>query len=49
MKIDQYKQAWEEFKNKMAELRKRQTQILARISEKLDKQKTDQILNKLKK
>jgi hypothetical protein len=44
-----YKQAWEEFKEKMAELRKRQLEILANISKKLDQQSLEKIREKLKK
>ena len=49
MEIEKYKKVWEEFQNKMAELKKKQREILASITEKLDRQKIDSIMKKLKK
>ena len=42
-KIEKYKKAWEKFQSKMAELKKRQHEILTRISEDLDRQKMEKI------
>ena len=47
-KIEKYKKAWEKFETKMASLRKRQHAVLARIVEKLDKQRIDKLRNKLR-
>lgn len=49
MDTEKYKQAWKEFQNKMADLRKRQSEILSSITRKLDQQKIDIIMKKLKK
>jgi hypothetical protein len=46
---EKQKQAWETFQNKMADLRKRQSAVLASISKKLDQQKIGSIIKKLKK
>jgi F0F1-type ATP synthase delta subunit len=43
------KQAWEEFKEKMANLRKRQMEIMVNISRKLDEQRLKKIRQKLQK
>lgn len=48
MSEEQYKQAWEEFQNKMASLRKRRHEIFVRISEKLDQQHMEKLRKKLK-
>jgi predicted lactoylglutathione lyase len=42
-------EAWQEFQNKMVELKKRQSEILASIAKKLDQQKIDKIMKKIKK
>lgn len=47
-KIEKYQKAWEKFETKMASLRKRQQAVLARIIEKLDKQKLDKLRDKLR-
>lgn len=47
-KIEKYKKAWEKFEAKMDSLKKRQREILASITEKLDKQKIDKLHDKLK-
>ncbi len=47
MTVEKYKQAWEKFQNKMAELRKRRHEILASISEKLDQQHMEKLRKKL--
>ena len=47
--IEKYKKAWKEFCEKMAVLRKKQSEILARINRKLDEQKIEIIRKKLKK
>lgn len=46
-KIEKYKQAWERFQNKMAELKKRQHDILTRISEDLDRQQMEKLKKQL--
>lgn len=48
MKIEKYKQAWGEFEGKMAAIKKRQLEVLARIAQKLDQQKIDKIMKKIK-
>ncbi|KKU52180.1 MAG: hypothetical protein UY41_C0055G0002 [Candidatus Moranbacteria bacterium GW2011_GWE1_49_15] len=48
MEIAEYKKAWEEFQQKMAALKKRQFEVLARIGETLDRQKMDKIREELK-
>ena len=47
--MDKYQKAWERFQCKMDTLRKRQKEVLARIFEKLDKQKIEAIRKKLQK
>jgi hypothetical protein len=47
MLAEKYKRAWEKFQNKMADLRKRRSEILTRISEKLDKQHKEALRKKL--
>jgi hypothetical protein len=49
MDIEKYKQAWREFQNKMVDLKRRQSKTLASITKKLDQQKIDIIMKKLKK
>lgn len=48
MTKEEYKQAWKKFQDKMNLLRKKQTEILANISRKLDEQHIEKIRNKLK-
>jgi hypothetical protein len=48
MSIEKYKQAWKKFQNKMALLRKKQSEILENISKKLDQQHIEKLRNKLK-
>lgn len=47
MSIEKYKQAWIEFKSKMASLRKRRQEIMVGISNKLDAQQLDSLKKKL--
>jgi hypothetical protein len=47
--MDKYQQAWEKFKNKMNDLRKRQKEIFLRIYDKLDKQRIENVRKKLEK
>ncbi|MFA5871930.1 MAG: hypothetical protein WC858_04405 [Parcubacteria group bacterium] len=49
MEIEKYKKAWKEFCEQMAVLRKKQSEILARINRKLDEQKIEIIRKNLKK
>ncbi len=44
---EKYKKAWEKFQEKMASLKKRRHEILARISEKLDRQHIEKLRKKL--
>lgn len=44
---EKYKEAWEKFQDKMADLKKRRHEILSRISEKLDKQHMEKLREKL--
>lgn len=46
--IEKYKQAWKKFQEKMASLRKRRTEILENISKKLDQQKIESLMKKIK-
>lgn len=46
---EKYKQAWEKFQDKMNSLKKRRSEILVRISAKLDQQKIEKIMKKLQK
>lgn len=46
--IENYKQAWKKFQDKMAFLKKRKLEILANISKKFDQQKIEAIRKKLK-
>ena len=46
-KIAKYKSAWERFQNKMAELRKRRHEIFARISQKQDQKKMEELRKKI--
>lgn len=48
-KIDKYKQAWKKFQDRMALLRKRQSEILENISHKIDQQHIEKLRNKLQK
>lgn len=48
MSTEKYKQAWKKFQDKMASLRKKQSDIFKRISEKLDRQKIDILRKKIK-
>lgn len=48
METEKHKQAWKKFQNKMVSLKKRQLDVLANISKKLDQQKIDSIMKKLK-
>ena len=45
---EKYKKVWQEFKEKIATLKRRQFEILSRISQKLDQQKIGEIMDKLK-
>ncbi|EKE16439.1 MAG: hypothetical protein ACD_11C00017G0029 [uncultured bacterium] len=45
--MEKNKQLWEKFQNKMASLKKRQSDILTRISEKLDKQRIESLRKKI--
>jgi hypothetical protein len=47
MSTEKYKQAWEKFQNKMADLKRRRHDILKRISEKLDKQHIEALRKKM--
>lgn len=47
MSAEKYKQAWEKFQNKMMSLKKRRSDILTRISEKLDKQHIEALRKKM--
>lgn len=47
-KIEKYKAAWQKFQSKMAELKKRQHEVLTRISEDLDRQQMEKLKKKLK-
>ena len=47
MPIEKQKQAWEEFKTKIASLRKRRTEIFSSISKKIDAQQLDALKKKL--
>ncbi|MFA6973389.1 MAG: hypothetical protein WC238_01440 [Parcubacteria group bacterium] len=44
---EKQKQAWKKFHEKMVSLRKRKSEILARISEKLDQQHMEKIRKKI--
>lgn len=46
-KIEKYKLAWEKFQTKMAELKKRQHEILTHISEDLDRQRMEKLKKQL--
>ena len=48
MEIEKYRQAWEEFRGKMVVLKKRQLDVLTKIAQKLDQQKIDKIMKKIK-
>ena len=48
MKTEEYKKAWEKFQERMDALKRRQFEVLARIGEKLDRQKMDKIREELK-
>jgi len=45
---EKQKQAWKKFQNKISLIRKKQTDILANISKKLDEQHIEKIRGKLK-
>jgi len=47
IEMEKYKKAWEKFQEKMASLKKRQLDILAKISEKMDRRKIDKIRESL--
>jgi hypothetical protein len=48
MMPEKYKEAWKKFQDKMTFLKKRRSEILKRISEKLDKQHAEALRKKLK-
>lgn len=48
MSMEAYKQAWKVFQEKISALEKKRSGILARISEKLDKQRIETLRKKLK-
>ena len=47
-KTEQYKQAWEKFQEKMIQLRKRKAEIFKNISQKIDQQKIEALMKKIK-
>jgi hypothetical protein len=47
--MEKNKQSWKKFQQKMNELQKKQAEILARISKKLDDQHIEKLRDRLKK
>ncbi|MFM2330676.1 MAG: hypothetical protein RLZZ26_183 [Candidatus Parcubacteria bacterium] len=47
MLTEKQQKAWEEFKSQMAHLRRRRTDVLTRISKKIDEQQLISLKNKL--
>jgi len=49
MEAEKYQKAWKKFQEKIKELKKRQFEIISNINKKLDQQKVDLLMNKIKK